>query len=75
MEVKQYLEWMSDMYESSLRLEMGDFTHSPERLKAMTGFSWDNIKVLRELMMSMKNSNTGNVIEAIVIFLCNLPAF
>lgn len=47
MEVKQYLEWISDMRESLLRLEIGDFTLSPERLRAMTWLACDNIEVLR----------------------------
>lgn len=59
-EVKQYLEWMSDMCESSLRLEISDFSLTPECLKDMTGLTWDNIEVLRELVSSIKNSSTRN---------------
>lgn len=54
-EVKQYLEWTTDMSQSSLRVEIGDFTLSPERLNAITELTWQNIEVLRELTASMKN--------------------
>lgn len=71
-EVKQYLEWLSNMSESPLRLEIGDLTLSPELLKAVTELTWYNIDVLRKLMTSIKNSSTKHVIVAIVIFLFKL---
>lgn len=38
----------------------------------MTGFTWENIVELREMLTSMRNRETCNVTQALVVFLTKL---
>lgn len=62
---------MDDLHVSIISTD-GDFSFLAERFKTMTGLTWKNIEVLKELMASIKNLSTRNVIRSIMIFLFTL---
>lgn len=53
---------------------IGDFTLSPECLKAITELTWQNTEVPRKITALMKNSSNRIVVVAIGSFLFKLRA-
>ncbi|XP_043287510.1 uncharacterized protein [Venturia canescens] len=52
--------------------KIGEYAFPEERLTILTGLSWENILKLRDMMTSMRNTESRNVIQAIVVFLFKL---
>ena len=48
--------------DESLHDKIGEFLISNERLKALTGFKWDKIFELQNLLENMRNSINRNII-------------
>lgn len=51
---------------------VGDFSLPENRLITFTGLTWENLFVLRDMMTSLRNSDSRNVTQAIVVFLFKL---
>jgi len=49
-----------------------DFSLSEEQIAVFTGLTWENIIQLRDMMISMRNSENRNVTQALVVFLFKL---
>lgn len=58
--------------DSSILDKIGDFSCSEHQMNVFTGLSWDNIIKLRDMMTSMRNSQTRNVTQALTVFLFKL---
>ena len=71
-ELRDHFEYIARSSNSEIKDKVGDFTLSAECLKIFTGLTWENLINLRELMTSMRNSETRNITQAIVVFLFKL---
>lgn len=71
-ELTKFLDTLSDKVDARLHDQIGEYAISEERIRTLTGHTWDNIIELRSMMTSMRNSEVRNVIQALVIFLFKL---
>ena len=49
--------------------KVGDFSLSEEKIHLFTGLTWENIIELLEMLTSVRNNQTRNVTEALVVLL------
>lgn len=68
-EVTKMLNFLSVSSDRELSDRIGDFTLSEERIFIFTGLTWEQIIELKDMMPSMKNSESRSVTQALVIFL------
>ena len=68
-ELSKYLEQLSVRCDSTIHDKIGDFSLSEEQIKALTGFTWENIIQLRDMMTSIRNTANRSVTQALVVFL------
>lgn len=71
-EVAAFMEKLSDEVNFQLHDYIGKYAISEERVKALTGYSWNDITVIKNMLVSMKNSENRNLTQAVVIFLYKL---
>lgn len=71
-DLKHFLEALCVSSESEIIDKVGDYTLSEERIKVFTGLNWENITELTNILTSLKNSQSRNVVQAIVTFLFKL---
>lgn len=68
-ELSQFIDRMAISTDKTLLDKIGDFNISEERLKVFTGLSWEDIIQLREMLVSMRNSECRNITQALIVFL------
>lgn len=71
-DLENLMKQLSVSSDSVLLDKIGDYSFPEERLKVLTGLTWENLTKLRTMMTSMRNSETRDVIQAIVVFLFKL---
>ncbi|XP_058809857.1 uncharacterized protein LOC131675049 [Phymastichus coffea] len=71
-ELTKFLESLSDLSDARFHDKISEYAISEERVKALTGFTWENIITLREMMKTMRSSDHRNVTQALVIFLMKM---
>ena len=68
-EVAKMLNFLSVSCDRELTDRIGDFTLSDERIFTFTGLTWEQIIELKEMMPSVRNSESRSVTQALVVFL------
>ena len=68
-EVAKMLQFLSVSCDRELTDRIGDFTLSDERIFTFTGLTWEQIVELKEMMPSVRNSESRSVTQALVVFL------
>lgn len=72
-EIHKFLEKLSTDVDSELHNKIGEYTISEERIQAFTGYTWENIICLKEMMdVHMRKSSGRNITQALVTFLFKL---
>ena len=71
-ELGDFLNNLSDNVDSSIHDQIKEFEMSEERVRVLTGLSWENIITLKEIMVGMRNSDNRNILQALVTFLIKL---
>ena len=71
-ELRIFLDKLSSEIDSRLHNKIGDFAISEERVKALTGYNWDSILRISNLLQKMRKSSNRNVLQGLVIFLFKL---
>lgn len=71
-ELKNFLDQLCEDSESRLHDKIGKCSISDERIKALTGHTWETVIMLKNMIKTMKNSKNRNITQAIVIFLFKL---
>lgn len=66
------MDTLSDKVDSRLHDQIGEYAISGDRIRALTGFTWENINKLRSIMTSMRNSENRDITQALVIFFFKL---
>ncbi|KMQ86993.1 vacuolar protein sorting-associated protein 13c [Lasius niger] len=71
-EIKKFMDKLFNKVNARLHEHIGDYSISEERVKALTGHTWENIILLHNMMSTMRDSKNCNITQALVIFLCKL---
>ncbi|XP_058806441.1 uncharacterized protein LOC131672915 [Phymastichus coffea] len=72
-ELSKLLEQLSIRVDSEIHDRIGDYSFPEERLNVLTaGLSWENIIELRDMMISLRDSESRNVTQALIVFLFKL---
>ena len=71
-ELSELLEGLTIECDITILDKVGDFSLSEEKIHLFTGLTWENIIELREMLTSVRNSQTRDVTEALVVFLLKL---
>uniref|UniRef100_A0A6P7GRD0 Uncharacterized protein LOC114329946 n=3 Tax=Diabrotica virgifera virgifera TaxID=50390 RepID=A0A6P7GRD0_DIAVI len=71
-DVIKLLENLRVDIDKELTDKIGECSLSEERLLIFTGLTWENIIMLRDMMTSLRNTESRNIIQALVVFLFKL---
>lgn len=72
-ELKTFLDSLSNKVDERLHDKIGEFSISSERLKVLTGYDWDTILELADMLnKNLRSSHNRNIVQALVIFLFKL---
>ncbi|XP_058810427.1 uncharacterized protein LOC131675459 [Phymastichus coffea] len=71
-DVSNFLQKFRIDVDKELTDKVGDFSLPENRLIIFTGLTWENLFELRAMMTSLRNSDSRNVTQAIVVFLFKL---
>ena len=52
--------------------KIGEFSFSEKQNKIFTALSWENLLEIKDLMTSLRNSQSRSVIQALIVFLFKL---
>ncbi|XP_036143574.1 uncharacterized protein LOC118645866 isoform X2 [Monomorium pharaonis] len=72
LELSKMMETLSIKCDSTLFNKVGEFNLSEKQLDVFTGLTWDNIIQIKDMMISLRNSKSRSVIQALVVFLFKL---
>ena len=71
-EWEKFLSKISDEVDVTLLKKIGNSSISEERVRVLTGVSWEQLTAIRKLMINMRDSENRTVLEALVLFLLKL---
>lgn len=71
-EVADFLQHLADRSENTIHRRIGDFSFPEKRLKVFTGLNWEQFNTLRSMFVTMRNSSSRKVIQALVVLLMKL---
>lgn len=71
-ELKKFLDTLSLKVDETLLNKIGDYNMPEDRIFAITGYTWENIVEVRNLLKSMRNSHIRDITQALVVFLFKL---
>ncbi|XP_051171004.1 uncharacterized protein LOC127287892 isoform X2 [Leptopilina boulardi] len=72
-EFKKFINQLSNKVDARFHHKIGEYAISEERLKVLTGHTWDDVSVLQNMLKGhMRTSSNRNIMQAIVIFLFKL---
>ena len=71
-DLTKIMQTMSLRTDSSILDKVGTFSISDKDLKTFTGLTWENIKYLTDMMVSMRNSDNRTKTQALITFLMKL---
>jgi hypothetical protein len=66
------METLSIKCDSTLLDKVGEFTLSEKQVDVFTGLTWDNLIQIKDMMISLRNSKSRSIIQALVVFLLKL---
>ena len=66
------METLSIRCDSSLFDKLGEYSLSEKQLEVFTGLNWEQLKGLKEMLLSLRNSQSRSVIKALIVFLLKL---
>ncbi|XP_011873641.1 PREDICTED: uncharacterized protein LOC105565230, partial [Vollenhovia emeryi] len=72
LELSKVMETLSIKCYSTLFDNIGDFSLSEKQLEVFTGLTWENLIQIKDMMTSLRNSQSRSVIQALVVFLFKL---
>lgn len=72
LELSKLMKTLSLRCDSSLLMHVGEFSMPEEQIEVFTGFKWDNLIKIRDMLTSLRNTQSRSVIQALVIFLFKL---
>jgi len=72
LELSKLMGTLSIKCDSTLLDKVGEFTLSKQQLDVFTGLTWDNLIQIKDMMVSLRNSKSRSVIQALVVFLLKL---
>lgn len=72
LELSKVMETLSIKCDSSLFDKIGDFSLSDKQVKIFTGLTWENLIEIKDMMTSLRNSQSRSVMQALVVFLFKL---
>lgn len=72
--VKLFLDKLSEKSDMTLHDKIGDCAISDERLLALTGYSWENVLKIKNMLNTMRESSNRNLEQALIIFLIKLKS-
>lgn len=58
--------------DSTLLDKIYDYRVSDEELNVLTGLKWQNVMELRNLVLSMRDTDTPSITQALIVFLVKL---
>lgn len=70
-ELTLFLEKMADSTDNALFGQIGSLL-SDERIKVLTGFSYEQLNEISDLLISMRNSDQRSKLQALIIFMFKL---
>ena len=70
--LEKFLDCLSDKVDDSIHGNIKKCSMSDERIFALTGFTWENIFEMRDMLVTMRSSENRNVLQAVVTFLIKL---
>lgn len=73
-EVAAFIEKLFDFANLEVHDYIGKFKLSDERIKILTGYDWEKLKILTDMFSSLRNSKNRNSIQALVMFLYKLKS-
>jgi len=71
-EIGLFLETVAARSEAPGMCNQGTMDMSEEQVHTLTGHSWENIRDLRQLLTSMRDSSKRSVTQAVIVFLFKL---
>jgi len=66
------METLSIRCNSSLLDKVGEYSISENQLEVFTGLNWENLNTIKDILISLRNSESRSVIQALIIFLFKL---
>ena len=71
-ELSKIMETLSIKCDSTLLDKIEEFSLSEKQIKILTGLSWKNLLGIKNLMTSLRSSQSRSVIQAFIVFLFKL---
>lgn len=71
-ELSKIMGTLSVRCDSTLLDKVGEYTLSEKQLKVFTGLNWEQLNELKDMLTSLRNSQSRSVIQALVVFLLKL---
>lgn len=68
------METLSIKCDSTLLDKMGEYSISEEQLEVFTELNWENLNTIKDMLISLRNSKSRSVIQALIVFLFKLRA-
>ena len=70
-EFSKIMETLSIKCNSTLLEKIGEFSLSEKQIKIFTGLSWENLLEIKDLVTSLRNSQSRSVIQFLLYFFLN----
>lgn len=67
LELSKVMETLSIKCDSTLFDKIGDFSLSDKQVKIFTGLTWENLIEIKDMMTSLRNSQSRSVMQALVV--------
>lgn len=71
-ELTKVMKTLTIKCDSTLYDKIGEFSISEQQIKVFTGLSWENLLELKDMMTSMRNTQSRSIIQALVVFFFKL---
>lgn len=72
LELSNIMETLSIKCDSTLFDKIGEFSLSEKQVEVFTGLSWENLLEIKDMMTSLRNTQSRTVIQGLVIFMFKL---
>lgn len=72
LELSKLMNTLSIKCDSTLLDKIGEFSISEKQIHVFTGLTWENLLQLKDMMVSLRNTQSRTVIQCLVVFLLKL---
>lgn len=72
LELSKVMDTLSIRCDSSLFDKVGEYSLSEKQLEVFTGLNWEQLNALKEMLISLRNTQSRSVTQALVVFLFKL---